>query len=201
MPPLLMAEAVESTAGVIAIAERNGCVTYHGALFTQADSEIQSLKQIRGRSIGWVDKSSASGYRFPKHIVESGLGPTTETLGRESFFGSHKAVCEAVANGWVDIGASYVVTDEDRNVTSSGWSELLPDREHELRLLEVSLPIPSDCIAHRPHLSEQWQRDVEQAFIALHKEPPGRKLLAQAFAAERFASGTTLPYEGIKEVF
>lgn len=201
MPPLLMAEAVaRSAAGVIAIAERNGTVTYHGALFTRADSQIQSVSELRGRSIGWVDAASASGYHFPRHLIERHLGPVQEALGRESFFGSHQAVCEAVANGWVDVGASYVVTDDSRQVTSSGWSELLPERQHELRLLEMSLPIPSDCIAHRPHFSEQWKQDVEKAFIGLHRSPAGLELLSQAFGAERFASGTILPYEGIKDV-
>jgi phosphate/phosphite/phosphonate ABC transporter binding protein len=198
MPPVLMAQAARSGAGIVAVSARAGRHSYFGSIVVREDSPVHSVEELRGKSMAWVDKDSASGYLFAKGLIEKELGVVDESLGRTSFHGSHRAVCEAVANGWTDAGATYVVLDEDEAVAGSGWGELVAERASELRLLTVTAPIPGDCIAYRPHFSSQWQNELQEVLFGLHKSEQGRTLMSQVFRAERFVDGELDDYESIR---
>ncbi len=198
MPPLLMAEAAASGAGVLAVAERAGQTSYAAAIVVRADSPLQTIEDLRGRRMAWVDRDSASGYEFPKQFLEASLGPLPEALARSSFHGSHRAVCEAVMQGWTDAGATYVVCDESGAVTARSWTDLHVVAEDELRILCCTGSIPGDCIAHRPQLSERWIEDLRQAFANMQRTAAGRELLKEAFNADAFVPGDLAIYEALR---
>ena len=200
MPPILMAQAAQRGAGIVAVSARAGRRSYQGSLFVRDDSPAQSVSDLAGKSVAWVDQDSASGYLFAKALIEQTLGPISECLGRTSFHGSHRAVCEAVANGWTDAGATFVVLDDDGEIISSGWNDLIPERASELRLLAVTAPIPGDCIAYRPNFSSQWQDDLQQVFCAMHETEQGRALMEAVFRAQRFVAGNLDDYDAISFV-
>jgi phosphate/phosphite/phosphonate ABC transporter binding protein len=197
MPPVLMAQAVRSGAGVVAVAAREGRQSYFGSIIVRDDSPVQCVQELRGKTMAWVDKDSASGYHFAKALLEKELGAVSESLGRTNFHSSHRAVCEAVANGWADAGATYVVLDDNDSIASSAWGDLVADRASELRMLTTTAPIPGDCIASRPNLSSQWQAEVQRVLCALHKSEQGRTLMEQVFRAECFVVGELDDYEAI----
>ncbi len=197
MPPMLMAQAVRRGAGIVAVSARAGQLGYCGSIVVRDDSQLQVLRDLQGKSMAWVDKESASGHVFTKGLLEKEFGPVSEFLGRTSYHGSHRAVCDAVANGWTDAGSTYVVLDEERNIVGSAWSELVPEQASELRMLAATALIPSDCIACRPHFSAQWRDELEKVLSGLHKSPPGQVLMKEVFRAESFESGDLEVYEAI----
>lgn len=199
MPPMIMAEAASRGAGLISVMERDGKQGYSACLFTQKDSSVQSLKDLGGKSVAWVERESASGYHYPRHMIADELGDPDKVLGRSSFHGSHSAVCEAVANGWTDVGATYIVAKTDGSVASCAWEELLPDRADELRVVAVSRLIPGDCIAYRPHFSEHWLGRIRSVFLRLHQSPSGQQVMKQIFHADRFVVGEIDDYEGLSD--
>jgi len=83
-------------------------------------------------------------------------------------------------------------------VVSSAWSELLPERQGDARLLATSIEIPSDCIAHRPHLDASVVARATNAFVELLQNSGGAALLKDTFRAERFVAGDKAPYAAIQ---
>lgn len=197
MPPLLMAEAVAAGAGVLAVAQREGRVSYSGAIIVRRDSEVHHIEDLRTKSIAWVDRDSASGYEFPRRLLEERLGPLDDLLPGSSFHGSHRAVCEAVLKGWADAGATYVVCNTSAEVTGCAWTDFSLCGHDELRVVCQTEPIPGDCIAHRPNFSERWFDDLRAAFASMGQTEAGRELLRGAFHADAFVDGDIAAYEAI----
>ncbi len=200
MPPVPFVAAADRGAGILVIAERFGRTTFESAIMTAADSDIQQLEDLRGEPIAWVERSSASGYVFPAAHLRSVLdGSLDQVLGRQHFHGSHRAVCEAVANGWASAGATFAVRDAGGNIVSSGWKDLLGERADELRALAFHGPIPADNIAYRPHLPAKLIDTLTEMMAGLIKSKRGRTMLEDVFHAHRFVPGDLDLYDSVRD--
>lgn len=200
MPPVPFLSAADRGAGVLVMAERFGRKTFDSAIITAADSGIQTLDDVRGESVAWVDRSSASGYLFPGAQVRRALdAPLAEALGRQHFHGSHRAVCEAVANGWASVGATFATREPGGKVIASGWHDLLGERVDEIRAISFAGPIPADNIAHRPHLSVKLIDSLREMMTELARSKRGRTMLEDVFNAHRFVPGDLELYDSVRE--
>lgn len=201
MPPVPFVSAADRGAGVLVMAERFGRKTFDAAIITAADADIHSLDDVRGQSVAWVDRSSASGYLFPGALLRRSLNaPLEQCLGRQHFHGSHRAVCEAVANGWAAVGATFASREPGGRVISSGWHDLLGDRADELRAIAFAGPIPADNIAHRPHLPDKLVESLTAMLTDLAKSKRGRTMLEDVFHAHRFVPGDIELYDAVRGV-
>jgi phosphate/phosphite/phosphonate ABC transporter binding protein len=198
MPPLALVGALDRGAGVLAVASRAGATAYNAAVIVHTDSPLRRLEDVGAATAAFVDQRSASGYVFAVAGMVLALGAERVRALKPHFHGSHRAVCEAVANRWVDIGATYAVVRGEGEVTKAAWPELLPDRAAEIRALWMSGPIPSDCMAHRPHLPERVATAVRDALLGLAGEPEGAELLRDVFGAETFVRGGPDDYESAR---
>jgi len=200
MPPIPFVQAADRGAGVLVIAERSGRTTFESAIITAADTKVQTLADLRGERFAWVDKGSASGYLFPTARIRATFGePVDQVLGRQHFHGSHRAVCEAVANGWATAGATFAVRDDDGTVVSSGWGELMAERQDEIRVIDFDGPIPADNIAHRPHLPAKLIDSLTEMMVELADSKRGLEMLQEVFHAHRFVRGELDAYDGVRE--
>ncbi len=183
MPPAAFVEAEKKGSRALVVASRLGRTTYRSAIITRQDAPVRSLAELRGQSVAWVDRDSASGYLFALADLLGELGHGSE-LGRQHFVGSHRAVCEAVADGWATAGATYAIVDDDGAVATSGWHERLGPRADEIRVLAFTGPIPGDNVACRPGLDPATQRRLADALVALADDEAGRAILHDVFRAE-----------------
>ncbi len=200
MPPTAFVSAAEHGAGVLAKIRRAGQTTYESALIARAERGVRTLEELRGKAVAWVDRDSASGYLFAFAALRDALGGDPDALlGEQHFGGSHRAVCEAVAKGWADAGATYASRDADGNVLSSGWRDTLGERASLVTPIWFSPPIPGDSIAHRPFLPDALARKVADALFALDDSEEGRALLAEVFNAQGFIPAQISDYDGVRE--
>jgi phosphonate transport system substrate-binding protein len=183
MPPAAFVEAEKRGSRVLAVASRLGKTTYRSAIITRRDSAVTTLAEVRGQSVAWVDRDSASGYLFAIAELLRELGHVGE-LGRQHFVGSHRAVCEAVADGWATAGATYAILDDDGRVDTSGWHERLGPRAEEIRVIGYTRPIPGDNVACRPGLDPATTRKLTDALVDLARDDDGRAILHDVFRAE-----------------
>ena len=196
MPPLALVGALDRGAGVLAVASRAGASLYNAAVIVHADSPLRALEDVPlGATVAYVDERSASGHVFAVAGMVRVLGAERVRSLRPNFHGSHRAVCEAVANRWVDLGATYAVVRAGGQITKAAWPELLPERAGEIRVLWMSDAIPSDCMAHRPHLPERVATAVREALLGMASEPEGAALLRDVFGADSFVRGQPDDYE------
>lgn len=133
----------------------NDAASYLGYIITNSDSNINSLKDVEGKSIAFVDPKSASGYAYPRIMLEK-AGIDFSSLNK-SFLGTHSNVIDAVISGDYDVGATY--------------SEAIDDaRKHRLnidkiRIVAKTKPIPKDCIAARSDISPKLKKDIVKIFV------------------------------------
>lgn len=196
-PPAAFASAADRGASAIAVCRRHGETSYESAIIVRADSTLRGLHDLRGKRMGWVDMQSASGYLFAAAEIVRVLGQLDRALGKQHFFGSHREACEALANGWCDAAATYVVRSGEA-IVSGGWIDALGDRASEIRPIAFSIVIPGDSIAARPQLPDATRADVLAGLLAMNDDAEGRAILADVFGAEGFVRLDTSAYQTVR---
>jgi phosphate/phosphite/phosphonate ABC transporter binding protein len=199
MPPVAFVDASEQGARSVAVARRNGRTTYESAVIVRAESPYRALEDLRGQSVAWVDRESAGGYLYAVAELVRAVGSHAGFFKREHFLGSHQGVCEAVANGWAEAGATYVVRDAAGAIESAAWVDLLGARAAELRPLAFTGPIPGDNIAHRPGLEADVVDSLAIALSLLAKDDAGRAILSDVFNADDFVRVDDALYDAVRE--
>ncbi|MFP4565900.1 MAG: phosphate/phosphite/phosphonate ABC transporter substrate-binding protein [Spirochaetaceae bacterium] len=147
------------------VAVRFGSPTYNGQIITRADSGIDSIADLEGKTFGRPDPLSTSGWIIPSITLRAeGLNPE-EDLREIVDTGGHGASVAAVYNGDVDAGASYVDARgeiEDEN----------PDVMEEVKVITVSEDIPNDGVQFHPSVPEDMRRQIVDAIIEIAEESP-----------------------------
>jgi phosphonate transport system substrate-binding protein len=180
---------------------RRGGARFCSTLFVRANAPYESVDDLAGESVAWVDQNSCSGYLFPRiSLLDRGIDPRKH-FKRELVLGSHEAVVRAVEVGTVAAGATFIDGVPNANGKSSipGWTTEV--QFDEMRSLLVSAPIPADTISVRGDLSKNVKGDLRQALLDLHQTVEGGEVIDGLFGAERFTPGATDDYEAIQRAF
>jgi phosphonate transport system substrate-binding protein len=85
---------------------------YYSLMFTKKGSGITSLEDLQGRTFGFTDPASTSGYLVPASDLMVKLGFTNVTeldtfFGEVVFAGNHPAAVLSVANDSIEAGATF----------------------------------------------------------------------------------------------
>ena len=197
MPPLTFVRAADRGVGVVALAQRYGRPTYESAIVVRADSPLVELADLRGKSVAFVDRESASGYLFAADLIKRELG--ADVLKEQHFQGSHKAVTDAVRRKWVDAGVTYVVRDAEGRIKYSGWLDLAEASEIPLRVLATTDPIPCDAIAHRPGLPTGIVERLAKTLVEVEDDELGRKVLTEVFHTTGMMRADLRIYDAVRD--
>lgn len=144
---------------------RSGNRFYYGIIFTRVDSGIENLKELRGRSMIFVDENSTSGYLFPRALLMDNGVDIDRDLSNFSFAGGHTDAVLAVLLGKADAGAS---------ISTSFIGLTNPTDAAKMRVLATTDPIPEEPIAVRAGLPEPLKKKIAEAFISI-KSPEDRE--------------------------
>ncbi|MFY0309030.1 phosphonate ABC transporter substrate-binding protein [Leisingera sp. D0M16] len=100
-------EAVEP---VLVKVNTDGGYGYYSVGFARKDSGIASLEDMKGKTFGFGDPNSTSGYLIPSIEIPQATGATMDSgdyFGEVKFTGGHEQTIVAVANGDVDGGVTW----------------------------------------------------------------------------------------------
>jgi phosphate/phosphite/phosphonate ABC transporter binding protein len=197
-PPAATVVARARGATPLVLMRRNGLDTYQSAIIVHAESALRELADLRGQTVAWVDRDSASGYLFAVAEVARVLGDPARVFRREHVLGSHHAVCEAVANAWAAAGATYVSRDAAGAIRSSAWVEFMGERAGELRPIAFSPPIPGDSISCRPGLAAATAAQLTGALVGLADDVDGLALLRSIFHADEMSPPAPGAYDDVE---
>lgn len=178
--PYAFVRAVEKNSGVAALskATRKGSLFYRAAFVVKKDSPLQVLADLKGKKVAWVSKSSTSGYLFAREMLaKEKLGPEG-FFGGEQFAGDHLAVCKAVREGTVDVGATFASepTEEGKAVVATGCEDAPPTSD--FRVVASTGNVPNEVIAARDFFPPAKVNDVIAAFGRMDSTPEGKQALA-----------------------
>ena len=137
---------------------KSGRTFYHSQIIARKDSGLKDVKDLKGRTVAFVDPSSTSGHLFPKAgLIKQGINPDTY-FGRVLFTGSHDANALAVANKRVD-----AATIADRIFDAAVQKKLV--NADEIEVLWRSDPIPESPTCWRKNLPEDLKARIKTAFL------------------------------------
>ncbi len=196
----LLAHAKYGSKAVLRVARRHGELSYRGEVIVRADRGIDSLPQLQGKTIAYVDPSSTSGYIYPKELLrQRGIKPREEV-----FAYGHTQVVLKVYQGDVDAGAVFysprdTVTGEYLDARAKIATEY-PDVFNKVKILALTEPIPNDPVVMRRGLPESVQQAIVSALIEFQKTPDGKASLMEIASVEGFVPAHDRDYDDVRKL-
>ncbi|MBM3258838.1 MAG: phosphate/phosphite/phosphonate ABC transporter substrate-binding protein [Candidatus Sericytochromatia bacterium] len=178
-----------------------GRSAYYAAIITRQDSGIRSLKDLKGKSIAFVEPNSTSGSIYPRvMLIRAGLKAERDM--RVQNAGGHDAVVLAVFHRKVDAGACFL---NNPKPLEAAWTRpgVLPnaaDRD-QIRILGISPPIPSDNIAVRRDLDPELVGRIQEFFLNLSNSDDGSGKIRKIFRVDGFQKANSRDYDPVREAY
>ena len=154
----------------------DGGYGYYSVGFARKDSGITSLEDMKGKTFGFGDPNSTSGFLIPSIEIPQATGSTMTSgdyFGEVKFTGGHEQTIVAVNNGDVDGGVTWA---DGLGNWEDGYNSGALRRAVDAGLVDMndlvqiwqSKPIPEGPIVLRKDLPE----DVKVKFTALMASMP-----------------------------
>ena len=157
----------------------DGSIAYVAVMVVRADSGIENLEQMRGKSLAWADPNSTSGYLIPRfQLRRQGLGVESgQYFSRTGFAGGHEQGVIAVLQRQYDAMVTWASGIGDVNQGySRGNLRAMVDKGvlnmADLRIIWTSQPIMNGPLAVRSDLPAEFRRDIQNFQLALAKTHP-----------------------------
>jgi phosphonate transport system substrate-binding protein len=196
----LMANAKYGAEARLRIVRDYGETSYKGQFITRVDSGIDSLKDIEGRSIAYVDPSSTSGYILPKAMLKRlGIKPS-ETV----FAMRHDNVVTMVYQRQVDVGATYYappdpVTGEILDARMRVEKQF-PDVAKKIKIIGFTQNIPNDPWVFRKDMDEGMKEKIINALLKYVKTPEGAKSMYDIYDVRGLIRTKDSDYDGLRKL-
>ena len=153
---------------IVTLAEEDGTLGYRSVLLVRADSPYQTLDDLRGRTVMFTERLSASGFLIPYYeLSQQGYVPD-RFFGRLGFSGGHPQTVVAVLDGAADAGVTWTSgTGDHASGYSRGNLRRMVERGvldmNDVRILWTSELIPAGPQVVRKNLppeAKEIYRDV-----------------------------------------
>ena len=175
------------------VAVRFGSAVYNGQIFVRADSGINSLEDLAGKTFCRPDPLSTSGWIIPSITLKAaGIDPDTD-LAQVVDAGSHDAAVAGVYNGDCDAGSSYV----DARGTIE---EEYPDVMDVIKVIEISADIPNDGVQFVSGFDADLQAQLVAALLAIAETEAGQEALDIAYQWNALEAHDDTFYDPFRQV-
>lgn len=159
------------------VSVRYGTPYYKGQIIAGVDTGIKTLEDIEGKTVCWVDATSASGYIIPRIMLKAvGVDPDTD-LAQQIEAGSHDAVALSVYKGDCDCGATYI---DARDKIEEDY----PDVKEKTVLVTESPEIPNDGLQFIKDFPADMRVKIVNAFLEIMETEEGVEAMGKAYGWE-----------------
>jgi phosphonate transport system substrate-binding protein len=162
--PFLRARARSSGLRLLAAEAIDGVAAYRAAIVVRADSQVQSLEQLRGRSMAFGNAISFSSFVVPRYMLAN-AGVTLRDLGYFRHLNRHEQVALAVLHRDFDAGGLRL--EMANEYLARG-----------LRLLAQSEPLPPHVIVATAAVAPALDAALTTALLAPATDSARRALAA-----------------------
>ena len=150
--------------------DNEGMEGYHSVMIVRTDSPIRTLDDMRGKTLGFSDPNSTSGFQVPGWFLRrQGMDPASY-FSRTGFTGSHEQGVMTVINGTFD--AAVLSYSNERRNTFQRMAEKGMIPEGAVRVIWKSPLIPNAPIVMRTDLPESFRQEAIAAFAAMPQREP-----------------------------
>ncbi|XBS71273.1 phosphonate ABC transporter substrate-binding protein [Acerihabitans sp. KWT182] len=154
---------------------------YYSVVIVKADSPYKKLEDLKGKSFGFADPDSTSGYLIPDFVFKKQFGGNTDnkynnTFSSVTFSGGHEQDILGVLNGQFDGAVTWTSMTGDYNAgyNTGAFGRLIrmdhPDLMKQIRIIWKSPMIPNGPILVRHSLPADFKAKVVDTIKQLDKE-------------------------------
>ncbi|PIB37064.1 hypothetical protein BFP72_17465 [Reichenbachiella sp. 5M10] len=190
-------EAYGVTAKLKAI--RYGKANYFGQIIASTVSGIKDISDIQNKSIVYTDELSASGYLFPKQILDQqNISPS-----HTAFAGTHDRVVKMVYKGIADAGATYYSEPSGDGRIRDARSRLIeefPDVADKVKIIAVTDPIPNDPVVFGQHIARDIYFPVSLGIIKFLETEEGKTAMNELYSIEGYERCKDSDYDGLRAI-
>ena len=174
--PLSYVTAKSKTPNLKLLAQESasGMGSYSSYIVVRDDSRAQSLQDLVGKRLAFVDQHSTSGFLFPMaEFIDSGIRPGT--MFSFCFSKSHAQAVYDLVDGKVD---AATVSSNVIHFLTSVDSENTKPLSSRIRILHKAGRIPYDALVARGEFTESGLQKLQAAFANLNtRTERGRQAL------------------------
>ena len=188
---VLASERGAAEAAMVSV--RYGSPTYNGQLIAGANSGINSVKDLKGKTFARPDPLSTSGWIIPMLTMRAaGINPESD-LKEIVDAGSHDSVVAAVYGGDVDAGATYV--DARTRIEKDH-----PDVMEKVKVIGVTEDIPNDGVQFHPSIPQEMRDIIVKALLEIISTEAGKEAFKTAYQWNDLAVHDDTFYDPFRQV-
>lgn len=155
----------------------DGSLGYYAPMYVRADSNIQTIEDMRGRSLAYADPNSASGYLVPRAELRSQGIVDDEFFGRTGFGGGHEQAVIAVLNGQYDAGVTWssMLGTFEEGYTRGNLRRMVDNgllNMSDIRIIWVSGLIANGPMVRRQDLPQEVKDILENIYFNFATDNP-----------------------------
>jgi phosphonate transport system substrate-binding protein len=177
----LMANEKYGAEAKLRIVRDGGETTYKGQFISRLGSGIESVTDINGRTMAYVDPSSTSGFILPKAMLDKMDVKPSETV----FAMRHDNVVIMVYQGQASAGATYYAPPhpETGEILDARMrvKQQFPDVEEKVKIIGFTEDIPNDPWVFRKDLDEEMKNKIIEALIKYVNTKEGQEALYEIY--------------------
>lgn len=152
----------------------HGSLTYKGIIYVRADSGINTLTDLKGKSFAFGDQTSTSGYLYPAGMMKAaGVDPKTDIKPVNI---SGNAGVMSVFNKTADGGATYE-TGIETAFTDTSTQKVDQAKVGQLKVIATTEPIPNGMFVARANLDPATLDKLKAALANINTDPQGQAAL------------------------
>lgn len=165
--------------------------SYRSMIVVKSGSDIKELEDLKGKTIATQDVTSSAGYVWPVAEMKKASIDINTDVTTVQVKGHDQAVL-SVLNG--DVDAAFVFEDA-RNTVKNDYPEIMD----EVEPMYFTEPIPNDTISVRSDMSEEWDKKIQDAFIAIGKDEEGKQIISDIYSHEGYVVSQDSNFDIVRE--
>lgn len=174
---------------------RNGLPSYKAFIIVNANSNINSVKDLKGKKFAFGDPLSASSSLYPKAAMKAaGLDPDKDVTGVN--ISNQTQIAVSVCKGDVDAGAIY---DDARK--NAGADTSCPGIMTKTKVIYTTdPPVPGDPQMIRHTLNPDQKKKLKDAMIAMGSDPTIQPALKALYTIDSLVPAQDSDYDDLRKV-
>jgi phosphonate transport system substrate-binding protein len=141
----------------------DGAIGYYSVLYVKAGSPYKDIRDLKGKTIGFVDPNSTSGYNAPRFFLNKAGIDADSFFGKSIITGSHENSVIALDKGTVDCAANWWNADDDSNLTRMAVKGMA--KKEDFRIIFKSGLLPGSPYAYLSSLPDDLKAAIAKAFM------------------------------------
>ena len=165
---------------------------YYSYIIVPEDSNINSLKELKGKTFAYTDPLSNSGKLSPEYMIAQ-MGENPEAFFRLTFFTySHDKSIQAVAEKMVDGAAVDSLVWDFKNATD-------PRFTRRTKIISKSPPYGIPPVVVSKDIDPALKEKLQKILLQMHEDKKGKEILDRIMI-DRFSEANDSLYNSVREM-